>query len=49
MILWTIAAVCFLVWFAGYLLHFGGNFIYLPLGLALVVSIAEAVRNHLEA
>ena len=49
MLLWTIAAVCFLGWFTGYLLHVGGNFIYVPLGLALIVSVAEAIRSHLEA
>jgi len=44
--LWTIVAVCLVLWLAGFALHVGGGLIHLLLVVALIVFVINLVQGR---
>ena len=45
-LLWTIIVVLFVLWLAGFLLHFGGGLIHIVLVIALVLLVFNIVTGR---
>ncbi|HUY41620.1 MAG TPA: lmo0937 family membrane protein [Candidatus Dormibacteraeota bacterium] len=45
-LLWTIVGVLFVLWLAGFLLHFGGGLIHLLLVVALVILVINLLTGR---
>lgn len=44
--LWTIVAVCVVLWLAGFALHVGGGLIHLLLVVALIVFVINLLQGR---
>jgi len=44
--LWTIVAICLVLWLAGFALHVGGGLIHLLLVVALIVFVINLVQGR---
>ncbi len=44
--LWTIVAVCIVLWLAGFALHIGGGLIHLLLVVALIVFVVNLIQGR---
>jgi hypothetical protein len=44
--LWTIVAVCLVLWLAGFALHVGGGLIHLLLVVALIVFVINLLQGR---
>jgi len=44
--LWTIIAVCIVLWLAGFALHIGGGLIHLLLVVALIVFVVNLLQGR---
>jgi hypothetical protein len=44
--LWTIVAVCLVLWLAGFALHIGGGLIHLLLVVALIVFVINLLQGR---
>jgi hypothetical protein len=44
--LWTIVAVCLVLWLAGFALHVGGGLIHLLLVVALIVFVINLFQGR---
>jgi hypothetical protein len=44
--LWTIVAVCIVLWLAGFALHIGGGLIHLLLVVALIVFVINLLQGR---
>jgi hypothetical protein len=44
--LWTIVAVCIVLWLAGFALHVGGGLIHLLLVVALIVFVINLLQGR---
>ncbi len=45
-ILWTIIVVLFVLWLAGFLLHFGGGLIHIVLVIAAILLVFNLVTGR---
>ena len=45
-LLWTIIVVLFVLWLAGFLLHFGGGLIHIVLVIALILLVFNIVTGR---
>jgi hypothetical protein len=44
--LWTIVAICLILWLAGFALHVGGGLIHLLLVVALIVFVVNLLQGR---